>query len=241
MTSIKSPKYTSSFNLRKVNLKVKTLNVYVDESGDLGFSEKSTKFFIVAYIVSDSIPSLRTKMKRILKKLHNKRKYHFSRNELKFSRMNSYCRKLVLEKIRHSDLDTGVVVVEKKQVKEELRNDLTRLYNWLLVHQIMSVLLPRLATTQKINIVFDKSLSKKRIMGFNKYLKEKLSYLSYRDGVTLPLDNIYSQHIDSEIEPCLQAADAVAGAYFQKYEKGDNQYAEIVNDKISAFIYLWRK
>lgn len=217
------------------------MNVYVDESGDLGFSEKSTKFFIVAYIVSDSISSLRTKMKRILKKLHNKRKYHFSRNELKFSRMNGYCRQLVLEKIRHSDLDIGVVVVEKKHVKKELRNDLTILYNWLLVHHIMSALLPRLATKQKINIVFDKSLSKKRITGFNKYLKEKVSYLSYRDGATLPLDCIYCQHIDSEIEPCLQATDAVAGAYFQKYEKGDNQYVEIVTDKISSFTYLWRK
>lgn len=176
------------------------MNVYVDESGDLGFSKKSTRFFIVAYIVSDSAPSIRTKMKRILKKLHNKRRYHFSRNELKFSRMDGHCRRVVLEQLCKSDLDIGVVVVEKRHVLDKLRKDLTVLYNWLLVHHIMSALVPHISSKQKINIVFDKSLPKKRIRKFNRYLIEKASFLSYRDGNDLRLDRIYSQHIDSEIE-----------------------------------------
>lgn len=229
------------FRLKEIILRCNILNVYVDESGDLGFSKKSTKFFIITYIASDSSSILRTKMKRILKKLHNKKKYHFSRNELKFSRMNTYCRKLVLEKLCPSDLEIGVVVVEKKHVKKELREDLTILYNWLLVHHIMSALLPRMEAGQKINIVFDKSLPKKRIIAFNRYLMDKVSYLSYRDGSDLALDCIYSEHIDSEIEPCLQAADAVAGAYFQKYEREDSQFVAIIKDKISSFTYLWRK
>ena len=217
------------------------MNVYVDESGDLGFSDNSTRFFVVAYIISDSIPSIRTKMKRILKKLHNKRKYHFSRNELKFSRMNDFCRKKVLEELCKNDLETGVVIVEKKHVIDKLRKDLTILYNWLLVHHIMSALVPRINSEEQINIVFDKSLPKRRIEEFNRYLIEKASYLSYKDGNDLRLDRIYSQHIDSEIEPCLQAADAVAGAYFQKYERGNNHYAEALRDRISYFKYLWRK
>jgi hypothetical protein len=74
------------------------MHVYVDESGDLGFSEKSTKFFVVAYVVCNSSTTLETNVKRVLKKLHNKGQYHFSRNELKFSRMSADCRKSVLEK-----------------------------------------------------------------------------------------------------------------------------------------------
>lgn len=214
----------------------------MDESGDLGFSKKSTKFFIIAYIVSkEPYPSLRIKMKRLLKKLHRRGKYSFLRNELKFSRMNDYCRKAVLEEISQSDFELGVVVVEKKHVKKELRQDLKILYNWLLVHHIMSALLPRLLAKQKINIIFDKSLSKRRIRDFNEYLIAKASYLSYRVGNEIPLERIYSQHIDSKKDPCLQAADAVAGAYFQKYEKGNSQYVEIIEDKITSFTYLWRK
>lgn len=229
------------FHLKEIILRCNILNVYVDESGDLGFSKKSTKFFIIAYIVSDSVITIRTRMKRILKKLHNKGKYHFSRNELKFSRMNSYCRRIVLEELCKSDLEIGVVVVEKRHVLERLRKDLTVLFNWLLVHHIMSALVPRIESEQKINIVFDKSLPKKRITEFNEYLLEKASYLSYRDGKDLRLDRIFSQHMDSEIEPCLQAADAVAGAYFQKYENEDGQYVEMLSEKISYFKYLWRR
>jgi hypothetical protein len=218
------------------------LKVYVDESGDLGFSKKSTRFFIIAYIVSkEPYPGLRIKMRRLLKKLHRRGRYSFLRNELKFSRMNNYCRKAVLEEIYQSDLELGVVVVEKKHVKKDLKKDLKILYNWLLVHHLISALLPRLLAKQKITIIFDKSLSKKRIQDFNKYLLAKASYLSYRVGNVIPLDRIYSQHVDSKNDPCLQAADAIAGAYFQKYENGDSQYVEIIEDKISSFIYLWRK
>lgn len=217
------------------------MNVYVDESGDLGFSDKSTKFFVVAYIISNSGVSIRTRMKRILKKLHNKGKYHFSRNELKFSRMNRECRITVLEQICASDAEIGVVIVEKEQVLQRLRDDSPRLYNYFLVHHIMSALVPRIETEQRVNIVFDKSLPKKQIDAFNKYLLEKASYLSYLEGNKFPSERIYSQHIDSEIEPCLQAADAVAGAYFQKYEHGNGLYVDLLKDKISYFKYLWKR
>lgn len=217
------------------------MNVYVDESGDLGFSPRATKFFIVAYIISDSGISIRTRMSRILKKLHNRGKYHISRNELKFSRMNHYCRSIVLEQLCKTDVEIGVVVVEKCKVVERLRSDSPMLYNYLLVHHIMSALVSRIETEQKTNIVFDKSLPKRQISSFNKYLLDKASFLSFKEGNDLPIDRIFSQHIDSEIEPCLQAADAVAGAYFQKYEHGDAQYVEMLKDKISYFKYLWKR
>lgn len=215
------------------------MHVYVDESGDLGFSEKSTKFFVVAYVVCNSSTTLETNMKRVLKKLHTKGQYHFSRNELKFSRMSADCRKAVLEKICQCDVDIGVVVVKKSLVKTNLREDLTVLYNWLLVHHIMSALVPRLEAGERIHIVFDKSLTKRRILSFNEYLKNKVSYLSYREGNEIQLERISCDHVDSEREPCLQAADAVAGAYFQKHEKGDDQYTEIIKNQIRSFRYLW--
>jgi len=155
--------------------------------------------------------------------------------------MSQYCRSAVITQLCQSEVEIGVVVVEKRHVLERLQNNLTVLYNWLLVHHIMSALVPRIESEQKINIVFDKSLPKKRITEFNEYLLEKASFLSYRDGNELRLDRIFSQHLDSEIEPCLQAADAVAGAYFQKYENEDGQYVEMLTEKISYFKYLWRR
>lgn len=51
------------------------MDVYVDESGDLGFSPKSTKFFIIAFLTCDSSFNIRKEMSRLLKKLHKKGLY----------------------------------------------------------------------------------------------------------------------------------------------------------------------
>jgi hypothetical protein len=64
--------------------------VFVDESGDLGFTSKVTKFFVVAYLECDSPQRIRVEMARALKHLHKKKRYSIARNELKFSRMDNY-------------------------------------------------------------------------------------------------------------------------------------------------------
>jgi len=217
------------------------LDVYVDESGDLGFSRKSTAFFVVAYITCDPSISIRIEMKRVLKRLHDKGKYHRAHDELKFSRMNDYCRKYVLERIAQSDSSVGVVILEKRCVHEKLRSDLTVLYNYVVVHNLVSALLPFLEIKPHMQIVFDKSLSKKRIESFNHYIKEKASYLFFEKGNKFPYDCILANHVDSKTEPCLQASDSVAGAYFQMCEHNDSSYVDIIKNKISSFRYLWRK
>ncbi len=92
------------------------MDVYVDESGDLGFKPNATKYFVVAFLTCDSSLDMRKEMTRLLKKLHQKGQYHYSRNELKFSKMNDLCRKIVLQKISGVDCYKGVIIVEKRFV-----------------------------------------------------------------------------------------------------------------------------
>jgi hypothetical protein len=158
------------------------LDVYVDESGDLGFSDQSTKFFVVAYLMCNSSSHIRVSMKRLLKRLHERRKYHRSHSELKFSRMSHDCRRFVLAKIAEYHCSIGIVVVEKIRVRENLRKDLTILYSYLVVHNIISDLLPLLESKTRVRITFDKSLSKRRIDSFNHYIREKASYLFFERG-----------------------------------------------------------
>ncbi|MDG6222225.1 MAG: DUF3800 domain-containing protein [Candidatus Bathyarchaeota archaeon] len=214
--------------------------VYVDESGDLGFSDKSTKFFIIAYLACTPAINIRIRMRRLLKNFHQKKRYHRGQNELKFCKMNNYCRKTVLETIVQTNANIGAIVVEKKHVSPDLRDKLPILYNYLMVHNIISALLPSLETGQKMNMIFDKSLPKTRIQDFNDYVKEKASYLSYVRGNSLHSDSIVSDHVDSKVEPCLQAVDSIAGAYFQKYEHENSIYVDIIKD-VTSFNYLWRK
>lgn len=217
------------------------MDVFVDESGDLGFSEQSTKFFVVAYITCDNASRIRTDMKRTLRRLHEKKQYSYVHRELKFSRMNDYCRKYVLGKINSSNPRIGVVIVEKKFVSHKLRTDLTVLYNWTVVHNLMSALLPSIEAGQKLQIIFDKSLPKTRIESFNHYVSEKASYLFFEKGGKMPRGCISAYHVDSDREPCLQAVDAIAGAYFQLFEKKKDVYVNLIKNNISSYNYLWKK
>lgn len=216
------------------------MHVFVDESGDLGFSEASTKYFVAAYVESAAPEKLRTQLKRLLKDLHQKKKYHKSRNEFKFSRMNDYCKTSVLEKIVECDVSLGAVVMEKSKVTAKLRRDPSRLYNWFVVHNIMLSLLPQIAAGNKMQITFDKSLPMLRIGEFNSYVANKASYLLFEKGKKLPPNCISLSHTASEKEFGLQAADAIAGAYFQKYEKQNDECVKIIEPKVGFFKQLWK-
>jgi len=217
------------------------MHVFVDESGNLGFNETSTKFFIVAYIECKSPIKLQVEMKRALKVLHQRKKYPHSDNELKFSRMNADCRKYVLQKISECDLSVNAVIVEKTKVHSNLKTDIPKLYNYLVVHNILLAIRPQLVDNKKVDITFDKSLSKWRIDEFNSYVKNKASFLLNTKGTKLIPDNIFLAHVNSMSEPCLQATDAIAGAYFQKYEHNDDFYVDLIANKVGSFNYLWRQ
>lgn len=216
------------------------MDVYVDESGDLGFKQNASKYFVVAFIACDYSGGLRQEMTRTLKKLHRKGKYSFVHNELKFSKMNDYCRCTVLRKIAMTDSYKGVIVVEKKLVSSKLRTDPILLYSYLVVHNVMSALFPLLVIKRNMHLVMDKSLCKSRIESFNDYVKNKASYISHTNEANLPYDCVYSDHLDSVREPCLQAVDSISGAYFQCFEHDNPTFENIIKGSMNYINKLWQ-
>jgi hypothetical protein len=213
------------------------VHVYVDESGNLGFSETSTKFFIIAYIECESPTQLQTEMTRTLRVLHRKKSYHCSNNELKFALMNQECRQYTLQKINVCDLSVNVVVVEKNRIPNKLRGDLARLNILLVTRNILHSIQPQLIEHKKVNITFDRNLSKWKIEEFNNYVRETTKGLLTEKGTNLSPDRMSLFHVNSISDPGLQAADAIAGAYFQKYEHKNDFYVNLIKDKVRLFVY----
>lgn len=178
-------------------------------------------------------------MSHLLKRFHKRNKYSHSHYELKFSKMSTYCRTSVLEKISESNAYLGVIVVQKDKIVQRLRDNPEVLYNYLVVQNVVSALFPLIVTAQQFHLIMDKSKSKRKIEDFNSYVKSKISFVSYTNGTIIPQNSITAEHLDSETEPCLQAVDSLAGAYFQAYENGNRQYMNIIKHKISYFNYLW--
>ena len=79
-------------------------------------------------------------------------------------------------------------------------------------------------------LTIDKSLSQKKMDEYNDYLKRKLSK-------RIPFLEI--KHESSANNPCLQVADFIVGAFFQKYEHKKERYCKIIEgNTIIDEIYL---
>ena len=209
--------------------------VYVDECGDLGFSSKSTHFFIVSFLVIEYPFDLEKSMKRLLKRLHKRREYARGQNELKFSKSKDSVRRKVLNKICQHDVEIGFVVLEKTKVKSDLRKKINVLYNYVVAEGVVPAVLPYMDVTGRLFIIIDKSLPRSSREAFNTYTKNKASYTwSVRWGKTQPLvvRNIEVLHRNSEKEPCLQAVDFLAGAGFHKFEFGNDSYYRIIERRV---------
>ena len=216
--------------------------VFIDECGDLGFSPKSTSYFVVAYLVLEYPFDIEIIIKRLLKRLHKSRKYARGANELKFSKSSHYVRRKVLGKICKSNVEIGFVILEKKKVKPRLRQKRNVLYNYVIVNTTMPKILPYLERSGRLSIVVDKSLPRSSREAFNGYAKSKATWIwRFRLGASVKtLRNIEVLHENSQNSSCLQAVDFLAGSCFHKYEFSNNSYYDIIKNKVKHLNYLWR-
>jgi hypothetical protein len=207
------------------------IHIFIDEAGDLGFNKRSSKKFVVAYLITDNPDKMRTKIKRFRKRLRSlRKKKRIKLSEFKFRRDKEDTRLELLELIANSDMEIGYVVIDKRAVKQDLREKPNILYNYLLVHYVLTNVLSKY-NPKKIVFVVDKSLSRRARQAFNDYFRGKLTWKAFIEKNQMPPEHEV-KHMDSRNEPCLQAADYVAGAAFSKFEHGDPRYYRIIENKI---------
>ena len=120
-------------------------------------------------------------------------------------------------------MQMGYIVLEKQKVYPELQGNPNRLYNYLIVHTIMTNIVPKLTSSDKLVIILDKSLSGSSKEAFNEYARNKASWVIRIEEREYPveLSNIEVLHLSSHNEPCLQAVDFLAGVCFHKYERNN--------------------
>ena len=216
------------------------MHVFIDESGDLGFSSKASNFFVAAYVVPENPWVIRRRLKRLLGRLHKRRRY--SGSELKFSNSNNRVRLHVLGKCQEMEWIAGLIILEKRKVKPELREIPNQLYNYLIVNYLMKRVLQWLDPLDRLILCIDRSLSKSNREAFDTYVRDKASWVwnvELERKSPLIKNQITISHDRSQDECCLQLADYVAGAAFQKYERNRDDYFSLLGDKVAAFNYLW--
>jgi hypothetical protein len=194
---------------------------FLDESGDLGFKEGSSKFLIITLVGCKDTSELARVIKKVRQKKLKKRmketaelKGHNSSNEVRFA---------VLKRIANLDLQIHYAVLNKDNVYDYLANEKDKLYNWIAgiittasIFGHREVLLTVDRRSQNIFKMYD----------FDKYIKYKIR----KNYAIAPKIDIKHRH--SHACPELNAIDFVVWGIQRKYEYGDERFYEIIKDKI---------
>lgn len=198
--------------------------IYLDESGDLGFNEQSSKHHVVAVLATHDPTTIVNAMNRYKKKI---RKLSSKRNrkpwEFKFNKASNDVKIDILNIISSKDIKIGYICVDKTHAHPNSWKNGNDFYA-----HVCSVLLNEFLieiSDPKISLVVDKQFNKRGRKDFNKYLRRTITDVS--DGRKV----LNITHVNSRQNPCLQAVDFVCGAVFRRYNKHDPEYFEIVKNK----------
>ncbi len=230
--------------------------VFVDESGDPMLTSKATRHFVLAFVHvrGRDKPSVDKVLSRILKRLKRRNLYPPQMDELKFnlpsrstkrvlsaeehrlylSKMPEV-RRRVLSVITTLDVRIGVVIVDKSKAYPSWTSD--RLYNYMIVHNLFFGFLELVQPDPELTVMVDKRLRGQAKRAFDDYSRRKYEFLRDWGYIHYELNSLNIEHVASSEEPGIWMADFVAGSYFQKYERGNSEYADII-DRSGKRIYI---
>jgi len=204
----------------------KVLHVFVDESGDLGFSERSTSYIVMGAMATHEP----LKVARIVRKVRERHlcKPRGDVPELKFSESSDAVKTALLRMLGEYDGEMWYVYLRKRDILTQYRGAEKHTYN-VLATEICKhlVKLPE----RKFLVKMDKALEKKDRERLKYHILEETEKTLRKLGklsVDLQIEWVYS-----ESEPCIQLVDFVCGAVFRKYEYGDNRYFDLIKHKIA--------
>lgn len=200
------------------------LYIFLDESGDLGFSEKSSKWFLFTIAMISDVRALERVVKKIWRPL---RKKHKKLGELHAYHADNITRTRLIRGLAEiSDLKVVSVILNKTKVHVDLSNQKNYLYNYT-----ANILLDRLHSNgllkdhEKIELYIDRKDTKKKLR--DNLIQYLTSSMNDRGHVHFSVKLHSSQDNKS-----LQAVDFISWALFRKYEKGDYEFYELIKSKI---------
>ena len=199
--------------------------IYLDESGDLGFTfnsqaDNSSKHLVLAFWASSE------KLKEIPRIVIDvKRKYRIPANvEIKASFSNIKIKTELLQKISLLPIEIYSVACYKPNVGIPLRNNPNIFYNYtaglIMIPYILSNSGPFFITWDK------RTMRVKCGFNFSDYIKYKI-FFEHRIDTSMSFCPV-----ESHLHKGIQVADFIVNAIYQKYEKKDTTCYSIIAPKI---------
>lgn len=237
--------------------------IFIDESGSIKIREKKG-YFVISFLFCKNPESLRSAMNRQLMRMHVYNKYPEKLKELKFYPRRENLHKLgyikseidkfenQLPDIRTQTLNlildncdgVYISILDNKTIREDISDRWTgeTLGNYVIAHPLIKYVTPSLPIQEPPVICFDKGRLKIENMDdFYDYLGRKDSLCGFKNYLKYGQNISNFQECDSISEPCVWAADMVAGAYYYKFKNNDDSYSELINNKLLGITKFWNK
>ena len=203
------------------------MDIYIDESGDLGFTQQSSEYFVMAALIPhDTLPIQRCFKKIRQQKMKKKMKQV---PEFKYNNTPSEIKRRIFRCLASCDLDIAYSILHKKQVRHHLQDKRQVVYNYLAA-SLVSKVASYYGTAESVNVIIDKSLYGLQKEHFDDYVTYKM--LEFPDNGVADRSQISITHVNSKTEPCIQAVDFIAGAVHHKYRSDETTHYHLLQEKM---------
>jgi hypothetical protein len=187
---------------------------FLDESGTVG--PAGTHFLVVAVLSAESPRDLELPVRRALKKSGRS----LTLGEIKATHASERTNLRLLEALASHEISIVAVIVDQQSLKH-LPDDPEELYRQT-VSRAIQLLMQRFP---QVEIYLDKRYTNQDLRyELEKHIRENLVEISPQ----FALIRQESSHTRKE----LQAADAVAWAFFQKFERGDPRFYDVIAARV---------
>ena len=199
--------------------------LFLDESGDLVFAPKGTRYFTIASISLDEcqVGNDLIELRRNLARQHIDifDQFHATEDE-------QLVRGHVFNCISQRQFRLDVTVLDKTQADDHLRQDPERLYRLAVYSHLRHII--RLVCSEE-----EEALVVCAAIGTKRQMRARLSHLRYvvRE-VGPPHAAIGSALWRAAAEPCLQVADYCCWAVHRKWERNDTRSYDLIANRIES-------
>lgn len=204
------------------------INVYADESGDLGWKFDqpyrqggSSRFLTIAFLLCPS--NLTHFPKRTIKRLYEKRGQSPSKelkaNQLKSDELKFFATSTIDLVQKHPEISIFSITVNKQKVSDHIRADPNKLYNFM----VKVCLADYIVNEPTVNFIPDPRSIK--VASGNSLVDYLQTVLWFELGSTA---RIHPQYVESEKSLCLQFADILAHIVWRSYEDQDASAYSII-------------
>ena len=196
--------------------------IYIDESGDLGTKQGSSKYFVMAAIKAEDSK----KLEKIIKKTRRSfTKKMLTSNEIKGGNLPYDLKIKILKKLKNIDYEVYIIVFDKENRYKIGYEDNKKAYD------ILASRLAELINIDKPTFIFiDKSKNKQEeIDSFNELFLNNLNNIKKQP--------IKVEHADSMHYKGLQMADLISWSTFQNFENDNHEFLDMIKNKVVKLVY----